>query len=426
VTARGLRYGAAMATIERSLPRWSTFAPLLARRAPSSGVERRLAASADLSDIRRLARRRAPKAVFDYVDGAASDEILARRNVDAFRRVEFRPKVLRNVENVSLSTTILGKPSALPFAFGPTGFTRMMHTTGESAVARVAARAGIAYALSTVGTTTIEDVAAASGGGRRWFQLYVVRDRERSRDMLQRARQNGFDTLVLTVDVPVSGARLRDARSGLSVPPSLTWKTFVNGAMHPAWLFDFLTTPPPSFATLGQVPAQGDQALQLGTASAAAFDASVTFEDLAWFRDVWAGTVVVKGIQRVDDAQRCADLGVDGIVVSNHGGRQLDRSTTTLELLPEVVAAVGDRTEVLFDGGVRSGADVVAALAFGARGVLLGRAYLYGLMAGGEAGVQRVVDLFVADIRRTLQLLGVNSIAELSAEANPDLVVLRP
>lgn len=415
-----------MTGVQRSRPRWSELAPLLQRRSASSSVQRRLEGAADLWDMRRLAKRRAPRTVFDYVDGAASEEVLAQRNVDAFRRVEFHPKVLRNVENVSLSTTILGKRSALPFAFGPTGFTRMMHTAGEPAVARVAARAGIPYALSTVGTTTIEDFAAASGGGRRWFQLYVVRDRERSRDMLTRAWSCGFDTLVLTVDVPVSGARLRDVRSGLSVPPSLTWKTFLDGAMHPAWLFDFLTTPPPGFATLGQVPAKGDASLQLGSASAAAFDPSVTFDDLAWFREMWPGAVVVKGVQRVDDAVRCADLGVEGIVVSNHGGRQLDRATTSLELLPDVVAAVGDRTEVLFDGGVRSGADVVAALALGARAVLVGRAYLYGLMAAGEAGVQRVVDLFAADIQRTMQLLGVNSIAELSAEVNPGLVVLRP
>lgn len=414
-----------MAQVERSIPRWSTFAPLLQPRALARGTERRLAGTADLWDLRRIAKRRAPRAVFDYVDGAASEEVLARRNVDAFRRVEFRPKVLRDVEHVSLDTTILGKPSALPFAFAPTGFTRMMHTSGEPAVARVAARAGIPYALSTVGTTTIEDFAAASGDGRRWFQLYVVRDRERSRDLLDRAWKSGFDTLVLTVDVPVSGARLRDVRSGLSVPPSLTWKTFVNGAMHPAWLFDFLTTPPPSFATLGQVPAKGDTSLQLGTASASAFDPSVTFDDLAWFRTVWPGAIVVKGVQRVDDAQRCADLGVEGIVVSNHGGRQLDRATTTLELLPLLVEAVGDRTEVFLDGGIRNGADVVAALALGARAVLIGRAYLYGLMAAGEAGVQKVVDLFTADIQRTMQLLGVNSIAELSPTANPGLAVLR-
>lgn len=412
--------------VKRTAPRWSTFAPLLQRRTGTSWQQRRLDGAVDIHDLARLAHRRAPRAVFDYVDGAASDEVSKARNADAFRRVEFSPKVLRDVESVSTETTILGRTSSMPFAFAPTGFTRMMHTEGEPAVARVAARAGIPYALSTVGTTSIEDVAAASGDGRRWFQLYVVKDRERSRDLLQRARRNGFDVLILTVDVPVSGARLRDARSGLSIPPSLTWRTFVNGAMHPAWLFDFLTTPPPNFETMGSGDGLPSSTVQLGTTSAAAFDSSVDFDDLSWFRDVWQGPIVVKGIQRVDDAVRCADLGVEGIVVSNHGGRQLDRSVSTLELLPDVVAAVGSRTEVLVDSGVRSGADVVAALAFGARGVLVGRAYLYGLMAGGEAGVQRAFDLLAQDVRRSMQLLGVNSVAELSPAVNPGLVRLRP
>ncbi|MSW19824.1 MAG: alpha-hydroxy-acid oxidizing enzyme [Actinobacteria bacterium] len=410
----------------RTVPRWSTFAPLLQRRTGSSRLQRRLDGAADIADLSRLAYRRAPKAVFDYVDGAASGEVTKARNAEAFGRVEFHPRVLRDVETVDTETTILGLPSSMPFAFGPTGFTRMMHTEGEAAVARVAARNGIPYALSTVGTTTIEDVAHASGDGRRWFQLYVVKDRERSREMLQRARRHGFDVLMLTVDVPVSGARLRDARSGISIPPSLTWRTFLNGAMHPAWLFDFLTTPPPNFETMGTGDGLPVTTVQLGTTSAAAFDSSVSFEDVAWFREVWQGKVVVKGVQRVDDAIRCADLGVEGIVVSNHGGRQLDRAVATLDLLPDVVAAVGGRTEVLVDGGVRSGADVVAAMALGARGVLVGRAYLYGLMAGGEAGVQRAFDLLAQDVRRSMQLLGVNTVAELSPSVNPGLVRLRP
>ena len=251
------------------------------------------------SSSRRYLRSRFFGCAWLKIQGQSSGHDMPEFADSRCRSVEFRPKVLRDVEQVSMSTTILGKKSALPFAFAPTGFTRMMHTAGECAVARVAARAGIPYALSTVGTTTIEDFADASGDGRRWFQLYVVKDRERSRDMLQRARQHGFDALILTVDVPVGGARLRDVRSGLSVPPSLTWRTFLNGAMRPLWLYDFLTTPPPSFATLGQAPVQGGSTMQLGTAVAAAFDASVDFDDLAWFRDVWQGPIVVKGIQRV-------------------------------------------------------------------------------------------------------------------------------
>lgn len=413
--------------VDRHLPRWSTLAPLLRRRSGPRGARlRRLAGAADIADLRKLALRRAPRPVFDYVDGAAGDEVSLARNAEAFRRVEFHPMVLRNVETVSTETTVLGRPSAMPFGFGPTGFTRMMHTEGEVAVARVAARSGIPYALSTVGTTTPEDFAAASGDGRRWFQLYVVRNREYNRILLDRAQRCGFDVLVLTVDVPVSGARLRDARSGLSVPPSLTWRTFVAGAVRPAWLFDFLTTPPPGFATLGSADVLPASSVNLGTASAAMFDSGVCFDDLAWFREMWPGPIVVKGIQRVDDAIRCADLGMEAVVVSNHGGRQLDRARTPLDLLPEVVAAVGHRIEVLFDGGVRSGADVVAALALGARFVLVGRAYLYGLMAGGEDGVQRAHDLLAADVRRSMQLLGVTDIRALSPSINPGLVTLRP
>jgi L-lactate dehydrogenase (cytochrome) len=292
-----------------------------------------------------------------------------------------------------------------------------MHAEGEAAVARVAARGGIPYSLSTVGTTTPEDVAVASGDGRRWFQLYVWNDREASRQLIERAKNSGFDVLILTVDVPVGGARLRDVRNGLTIPPTLNLSTFVSGALHPRWLFDFLTTPPPTFATLddgGTIPMQ--------YVAGKMFDSSVTFADLAWFREIWSGPIVVKGVQSVDDAVMLANEGMDGIVLSNHGGRQLDRAATPLELLPEVVAKVGNRLDVLLDTGVRSGSDIVAAMAMGAKAVLVGRAYLYGLMAGGELGVQRAYDLLVDDLKRTMQLLGATSIAEL----DPDMVRLRP
>lgn len=403
--------------LQRQVPKWSQLAPLL-RLQPHdrSRLERRLARAADIGDLRELGRRRTPRPVFDYVDGGAGDEISMARAVASFDRVEFRPRVLRNVAAVDTTTTILGRSSAMPFGFGPTGFTRMMHAAGEIAVARVAARGGIPYALSTVGTTTPEDFAIASGDGRRWFQLYVWKDRERSRVLVDRARRAGFDVLVLTVDVPVGSARLRDVRSGLSVPPTLTWRTFLQGAIHPRWLADFLTTAPPSFATL-----HASGPMSVAALADTMFDATVEFDDIAWFREIWDGPIVVKGVQDLEDAVRLADIGIDGIVLSNHGGRQLDRAATPLELLPSVVAAVGDRMEILLDGGVRSGADVVAAVALGATSVLLGRAYLYGLMAGGEAGVQRAFDLLAADVRRTMQLLGARSVAELT----PDLVRLR-
>ncbi|MEY4607229.1 MAG: hypothetical protein RLY45_1989 [Actinomycetota bacterium] len=395
--------------IRRRLPRPSEFAPLLQRRQrAATRDERRVQGAVDINDLRALAKRRRPRAVFDYVDGGAESEVAMRRARDAFERVEFRPFVLRDVTSVSTATTILGAASTMPLVFGPTGYTRMMHTRGESAVARVAARAGIPSALSTVGTTSPEDFAVASGSGRRWFQLYVQRNRDHSLSLIERAQASGFDTLVLTVDVPVTGGRMRDLRNGLTIPPSLTWRTFVDGARHPGWLVDFLTTEPLVFASGGH-----DSGMSLEEIADAMFDAGVTWDDLRWFREVWPGRLVVKGVQRIDDAERMPDMGVDGIVISNHGGRQLDRAPTPLELLPPMVKAVGDRMEIMVDTGVRSGADVVAAVALGASAALVGRAYLYGLMAGGEAGVQRVVDIFRDDIQRTMQLLGITSIAEL-------------
>jgi L-lactate dehydrogenase (cytochrome) len=268
----------------------------------------------------------------------------------------------------------------------------MMHTEGEAAVARVAARAGIPYALSTMGTTSIEGLAAAADG-RRWFQLYLWRDREASRDFVVRAREAGYEALVLTVDTPIAGARLRDVRNGLTIPPTLSLRTMGEGALHPAWWFDLLTTEPLEFASLNRF--EGTVAELVGRM----FDPAATIDDLAWLRSVWDGPLVIKGIQTVADARSVVSAGADAVVVSNHGGRQLDRAPTPLEVLPAVVDAVGDRAEVYVDGGVLSGGDVVAAVAFGARAALVGRAYLYGLMAGGERGVQRTADILrVSDV----------------------------
>jgi L-lactate dehydrogenase (cytochrome) len=319
----------------------------------------------------------------------------------------FHPRVLRDVSHVDRSTTVLGRPAALPLVLAPTGFTRLMHAAGEVAVARVAAEAGIPYALSTVGTTSPEALAAAVPAGRRWFQLYVWRDRGRSRELLARVRNQGFEALVLTVDVPVAGARLRDVRNGMTLPPTLTWRSIVDGACRPAWWFDLFTTEPLSFATLG---GPGGSPAELINAT---FDPTVTIDDIAWLREQWDGPVLVKEIQAVADAEAVAAVGVDGVVVSNHGGRQLDRAATPLDVLPGVVDAVGDRLEVLVDGGVRSGADIAAAVALGARAVQVGRPYLYGLMAGGEAGVARAVEILRVGFVRTLQLLGVTDVAGL-------------
>jgi L-lactate dehydrogenase (cytochrome) len=345
--------------------------------------------------------------VFDYTDGGAGDELALQRSREAYARIEFRPRVLQDVSGVDASTTILGRPASAPIVFAPTGFTRMMHTEGEPAVARVAARAGIPYALSTMGTTSIEALAAAAPEGRRWFQLYLWRDREASRDFVARAQDSGYEALVLTVDTPVAGPRLRDVRNGLTIPPSLSLRTFVDGAMHPAWWFDLLTTEPLEFASLHRF--EGTVAELVGRL----FDPAATIADLAWLRSTWDGPLVVKGILTVEDARAVVDAGADAVVVSNHGGRQLDRAATPLEALPAVVEAVGDRAEVYVDGGIMSGSDVVAAVAQGARAALVGRAYLYGLMAGGERGVQRAADILLREVASTLALLGVTQVADL-------------
>jgi L-lactate dehydrogenase (cytochrome) len=404
--------------IARRVPRWSELRPLLRpRRAPLNATDRRLARVVSIADLRVLAGRRAPRAVFDYADGGAGDELALRRSREVFQRLEFNPRVLQDVSVVDTSTVVLGRPAAVPFVFAPTGFTRMMHTDGESAVARVAERIGIPYALSTMGTTSsIEGLATAAPDGRRWFQLYLWRDRAASRDFVARAAAAGYEALVLTVDTPIAGPRLRDVRNGLTIPPSLSLRTFAEGALHPAWWFDLLTTEPLEFASLTRF--DGTVAELAGRL----FDPAATMADLVWLRSVWDGPLVVKGILNAADARAVVDAGADGVVVSNHGGRQLDRAATPLEALPSIVDAVGDRAEVYVDGGVMSGGDVVAAVALGARAALVGRAYLYGLMAAGERGVQRAADILVREVSSTLALLGVTRVADL----HPDHVRLRP
>jgi L-lactate dehydrogenase (cytochrome) len=405
------------AVTQRRLPRWSELRPLLRTKPLELQPRtRRLQRAVTILDLRAAARRRTPRAVFDYVDGGADEELALRRSRSAFRRVELCPGVLRDVSQVDTSTSILGRPSALPLAFAPTGFTRMMQHEGEPAVARVAERAGIPYALSTMGTTALEDLAVVAPAARRWFQLYLWQDRGASRELIARAADAGYEALVLTVDTPIAGARLRDVRNGLTIPPALTLRTVADAALHPAWWFNLLTTEPLSFASLRSW--EGTVAELVNHM----FDPAVTWEDLSWLRDTWSGPLIVKGIVTVDDARAAAERGAEGIVVSNHGGRQLDRSPTPLEQLPAIVEAVGDRTEVYLDGGILHGADVVAAVALGARACLVGRAYLYGLMAGGEAGVQRATEILGQEIARTLGLLGVRSVDELT----PEMARLRP
>lgn len=391
------------------MPKARDLAPLMQFKRPRfHATRRRLENAYTIEDLRRTAKRRTPKAAFDYTDGAADDELSIERARQAFRDIEFHPTILRDVSQVTAGWTVLGQPVTLPFAIAPTGFTRLMHTEGEIAGAHAAARAGIPFSLSTLGTCAIEDLVAAVPQGRKWFQLYMWRDRERSMALARRAADAGFDTLLVTVDVPVSGARLRDNRNGMTIPPALTLRTVLDAVPHPRWWFDLLTTEPLAFASLDRWP--GTVAEYLSTM----FDPSLTFEDLDWIKGRWPGKLVVKGIQTLDDARAVVDRGVDGIVLSNHGGRQLDRAPVPFHLLPTVARELGGHTEILLDTGIMSGADIVAAIALGARCTLVGRAYLYGLMAGGEAGVQRAIEILRGGVTRTMALLGVTCLEELS------------
>ncbi|WP_104523548.1 alpha-hydroxy acid oxidase [Blastococcus atacamensis] len=396
---------------KRRLPRWSELRPLLQGRPVTlNPTTRRLQAAASLEDLREQARRRTPRAVFDYTDGGANREVSLRRSREAFDRVEFVPSVLRDVSTIDTSTTILGRASALPLVLAPTGFTRMMNHEGEPAVARAGARAGVPYTLSTMGTTSVESLALQAPDTRRWFQLYLWKDREASKGLIRAAAENGYEALVLTVDTPAGGLRLRDVRNGMTIPPALTARTVLDGARHPSWWINLLTTEPLEFASLSTFAGTvSDLATQV-------FDPSATLDDLRWLRAQWSGPLIVKGLLTAEDALAAVDAGADAVVVSNHGGRQLDQSPTPLEQLPAIAAAVGDRAEVYMDGGVLSGSDVAAAVALGARAVLVGRAYLYGLMAGGEAGVDRALEIIRREMITAMQLIGVASVAELTGD----------
>ena len=397
--------------VARQLPRPAELRELLSFRKPDFDLRRRrLNAALTIEDLRTIARRRTPRAAFDYTDGAADAEISLARSRQAFRDIEFHPSILRDVSRVDTSTTVFGGPSSLPFGIAPTGFTRLMQTEGEYAGAGAAGAAGIPFGLSTLGTTSIEDVRAANPTGRNWFQLYVMRDRDISFGLVERAARAGFDTLLFTVDTPVAGARLRDTRNGFSIPPQLTASTIADAIPRPWWWWDFLTTPKLEFASLSSTGGTVGQLVN------SAMDPTISFADLDVIRSIWPGRLVVKGVQSVADAVELAERGVDGIVLSNHGGRQLDRAPVPFHLLPSVVREVGPDFEVAVDTGIMHGADIVAAIALGASFTLIGRAYLYGLMAGGRAGVDRAIAILREEIVRTMQLLQVNTIADLGPE----------
>ncbi len=394
--------------VQRQLPNPAELLELMKFKKPElDGRKRRLESARTNADLRRVAQRRTPKAAFDYTDGAAEGELSLSRARQAFEDIEFHPGVLRPAPAVDTSVQILGGPSALPFGIAPTGFTRLMQTEGEVAGASAAGAAGIPFTLSTLGTTSIEGVKEANPHGRNWFQLYVMRDREISYELARRAAAAGFDTLQFTVDTPVAGARLRDKRNGFSIPPQLTLGTIINAIPRPWWWYDFLTTPKLEFASLSTTGGTVGELLN------AAMDPTISYDDLAVIRDIWPGKIVVKGVQNVEDSVRLIDAGVDGIILSNHGGRQLDRAPIPFHLLPKVVKEVGQDATVMIDTGIMNGADIVASIALGAKFTLIGRAYLYGLMAGGREGVDRTIAILRSEIERTMKLLGVSTLDEL-------------
>lgn len=379
-------------------------------------VKRRLARAASVEDLRRIARRRLPRGVFGYIDGAAEDELTLAANSAAYHRVGFRPRVLRDVSSVDPATTLLGRPLPMPLVLAPTGFTRIADSQGELAVARAAARAGLPYALSTLSTRSIEEVAAVSTGPK-WFQVYVWRDRGLVREMVDRAAAAGYQALLLTVDTPVLGRRERDVRSGFTLPPKLGPETILDGILHPGWTWDFVRAEPIRFANVvGREVGDGAAPVALAEYINAQFDPKLSWGDVDWFRSIWSGPLVIKGIQTVADARLAADAGAAAIALSNHGGRQLDGAPAPLDLVAAVADAVGERLEILCDGGVRRGSDVVKAVALGARACMAGRAYLYGLGAAGEAGVDHVLRLLATDMRRTMALVGCRTVADLSRE----------
>ena len=405
--------------MKRQFHRWKNIKPLLGWSLPKDPLaDRKLKKVVNLAELRLLSKKRVPKAVFDYVDGGANDELAYARSQEVYSRVEFKAKVLRDVSKIDLTANIVGQKSALPIIFAPTGYTRMMHYQGEVMVAKVCEENNLVYNLSTMGTTSSKEIGDQVPNVRRWFQLYLWRDRSQSLNFIEEAQLAGFEGLMLTVDTAVGGIKWRDMRNGLTVPPKIGLKTFFDMALKPKWWFNLLTTAPLEFATFRNFNKP------LSEIAAKVFDPAVTFEDVKWLRSVWKGKLIIKGIQTVSDAVELKNIGVDAIVLSNHGGRQLDRSVVPLELLPQVRSAIGAKgnvPQIFIDGAIMSGADVLAAIALGADAVLIGRAYLYGAMAAGKKGVEKVVEMLRFEMETAMKLLGAKDLSEL----NPDFVNIR-
>lgn len=377
---------------------------------------RRLARAASVDDLRLQARRRLPRAVFDYIDGGAEDERTLDRNVSGFARLEFRPRVLRDVSNVDTSISLFGRSLPTPLILAPTGFTRIADPAGELAVARAAARVGVPYNLSTMGTRSIEEVAAVSDGPK-WFQVYAWRDRDLVAELIGRARDAGYEAIMLTVDTAVLGRRERDVRQGTTLPPSIGLNTIVDGVIHPAWTYGLLANEPITFANVaGRRELDGSTAITLADYAGRQFDPALSWDEVEWLRSRWDGPIILKGVQTVADAELAVAHGVDAIAISNHGGRQLDDAPPVVELIEPVADAVAGSAAIIADGGIRRGGDMLKALALGADAVMVGRAYLYGLGAAGEAGVDHVLGLLLDGLRRSMALCGCRTIGEIERD----------
>ncbi|WP_419918182.1 alpha-hydroxy acid oxidase [Candidatus Poriferisocius sp.] len=357
-------------------------------------------------DFRLKARRCLPKMVFDFVEGGAEGELTIAANRAAIDAVQLAPSFLVNVAEREMSTTVLGRPVSLPFLLAPAGLATLVHREGELAAARAAAAAGTVFAVSTGSGYSLEDIAAAAPDGRRWFQLYLWRSTEVVRSLVNRARDAGYEALILTVDVPVVGKRERDLRNGMSLPPRIRWNRALDTARRPRWLHQLVTGPDITFGSLVGLGIGNDASAIGAYVDRELADPSRTWEDLAWLRREWDGPLLIKGVITVADAEAAVQWGADAVIVSNHGGRQLDSVPGAFAMLPRIADAVGDRVEVLVDGGCQRGTDVVKARALGARAVMGGRSWFWGLAVDGEAGVARMLDIYRTDIDRTLALVG--------------------
>jgi len=376
-----------------------------------------LSRAISIEDLRRLARRRLPRAIFDFFDGGAEDESTLRANRAAFEQVRLLPKVLVNVAAVDTKTDLWGRPGSLPLAIAPTGGISAGRAGAELSLARAAKAFGVPFTLATPAAFTIERV-AEEVGGRLWFQLYAVRQREFREKLVARAKSCGYEALLVTVDLPVSGKRERDPRNGFRTPYNPNWRNSRDVLFKPAWLLEILRHGLPGMANFEGYQFTTPKGTDIATAVGQEMDPSLDWEAIRRLRELWPGKLLLKGVERPDDAERAAAIGCDGVVVSNHGGRQLDGAVATLEALPNVTRAVGSKITVLLDGGVRRGVDILKARALGAHGVLTGRATLFGAMAGGEAGARRALEILSSELERAMRLCGVRSIAEIG----PDLI----